>query len=144
MVDQTLPEIRQVQEINKAKRYEQKQKEKKDKMETIKNLTKKLNLFCGATDRASDNGFKYLYMDKADKLIKEYKYKLQEGKNKMKEYNVNRIHSDLNNFDMYLQEHFERVSYDDYADLNTYIKHMKYVSKRLKKLDKIEKILDKE
>ena len=61
---------------NKAKRYEQKQKEKKDKMETIKNLTKKLNIFCGATDRASDNGFKYLYMDKADKLIKEYKYKL--------------------------------------------------------------------
>ena len=76
MVDQTLPEIRLVQEKNKAKRYEQKQKEKKDKMETIKNLTKKLNLFCGATDRASDNGFKYLYMDKADKLIKEYKYKL--------------------------------------------------------------------
>ena len=76
MVDQTLDEIRQVQEINKAKRYEQKQKEKKDKMETIKKLAKKLNLFCGATDRASDNGFKYLYMDKADKLIKEYKYKL--------------------------------------------------------------------
>ena len=61
---------------NKAKRYEQKQKEKKDKMETIKKLAKKLNLFCGATDRASDNGFKYLYMDKADKLIKEYKYKI--------------------------------------------------------------------
>jgi len=76
MADQTLDEIRQVQEINKAKRYEQKQKEKKDKMETIKNLTKKLNLFCGATNRASDNGFKYLYMDKADKLIKEYKYKI--------------------------------------------------------------------
>ena len=30
MVDQTLPEIRQVQEINKAKRYEQKQKEVKN------------------------------------------------------------------------------------------------------------------
>ena len=76
MFDQTLPEIRQVQEINKAKRYEQQQKEKKDKMETIKNLTKKLNLFCGATDRASDNGFKYLYMDKAEKIIKDYANKL--------------------------------------------------------------------
>ena len=76
MVDQTLPEIRQVQEINKAKRYEQKQKEKKDKMETIKNLTKKLNLFCDATNRASDNGFKYLYMDKAEKIIKDYANKL--------------------------------------------------------------------
>ena len=61
---------------NKAKRYEQKQKEKKDKLETIKKIAKKLKLFCDATDRASDNGFKYLYMDKADKLIKEYKYKL--------------------------------------------------------------------
>ena len=76
MVDQTLPEIRQVQETNKAKRYEQKQKEKKDKIEIIKNLAKKLNLFCGATDRAADNGFKYLYMDKAEKLIKDYADKL--------------------------------------------------------------------
>ena len=63
------------------------------------------------------------------------------GKNKMKEYNVNRIHSDLNNFDMYLQEHFGRVSYDDDADVNVCIKDMKYVSKRLKKLDRIEKVL---
>ena len=76
MADQTLDEIRQVQEINKAKRYEQKQKEKKDKMETIKKLAKKLNLFCGATDRASDNGFKYLYMNKAEKIIKDYANKL--------------------------------------------------------------------
>ena len=76
MADQTLDEIRQVQEINKAKRNKKKQKEKKDKMETIKNLTKKLNLFFFFFNRASDNGFKYLYMDKADKLIKEYKYKI--------------------------------------------------------------------
>ena len=33
MADQTLDEIRQVQEINKAKRYEQKQKEKQKKHE---------------------------------------------------------------------------------------------------------------
>ena len=59
----------------------------------------------------------------------------------MKEYFVKTIHSDLSNFDMYLQEHFERVSYDDDADVNVCIKDMKYVSKRLKKLDKIEKII---
>mgnify|MGYP003114459734 CR=1 FL=1 len=57
----------------------------------------------------------------------------------MKQYNVNKIHSDLNNLDMYLQEHFRRVSYDDDADVNACIKDMKYVSKRLKKLDRIEK-----
>ena len=76
MPDQTLTEIRVVQEKNKAKRYEQKQKQKKDKMKIIKDVTKKLNLFCTATDRAEDNGFKYLYMDKAERLIKEYKTKL--------------------------------------------------------------------
>ena len=73
---------------NKAKMYEQKQKEKKDKLETIKKIAKKLNLFCDATDRASDNGFKYLYMDKAEKIIKDYANKIQKGKNKMKTYRV--------------------------------------------------------
>ena len=62
----------------------------------------------------------------------------------MKDYFVKNIHQDLNNFDMYLQEHFERVSYDDDADINACIKDMKYVSKRLKKLDKIEKILNQQ
>ena len=62
----------------------------------------------------------------------------------MKDYYVKTIHSDLNNFDMYLQEHFARVSYDDDADVNACIKDMKYVSKRLKKLDKIEKILNQQ
>ena len=61
----------------------------------------------------------------------------------MKDYFVKNIHQDLNNFDMYLQEHFERVSYDDDADINACIKDMKYVSKRLKKLDSIEKIFEK-
>ena len=58
----------------------------------------------------------------------------------MKDYFVKAIHSDLNNFDMYLQEHFERVDYDGDADVNACIRDMKYVSQRLKKLDKIEKI----
>ena len=121
MVDQTLDEIRQVQEINKAKRYEQKQKEKKDKMETIKNLTKKLNLFCGATDRASDNGFKYLYMDKADKLIKEYKYKLQEGKNKMRDQKDISKYGELIDYNSkkvnnYLKNHYKGWSYCEGCD----------------------------
>jgi hypothetical protein len=62
----------------------------------------------------------------------------------MLDYYVKNIHSDLNNFDMYLQEHFARVSYDDDADVNACIRDMKYVSKRLKKLDKIEKILNQQ
>jgi len=62
----------------------------------------------------------------------------------MLNYYVKNIHSDLNNFDMYLQEHFARVSYDDDADVNACIRDMKYVSKRLKKLDKIEKILNQQ
>ena len=61
----------------------------------------------------------------------------------MANYYVNTIHSDLNNFDMYLQDHFARVSYDDDADVNACIRDMKYVSKRLKKLDRIEKIFEK-
>jgi len=60
----------------------------------------------------------------------------------MSDYFVKNIHQDLNNFDMYLQEHFERVSYDDDADVNSCITDMKYVSKRLQKLDRIEKILE--
>ena len=61
----------------------------------------------------------------------------------MKNYYVKTIHSNLNNFDMYLQDLFTRVLYDD-VDVNACIKDMKYVSKRLKKLDKIEKITSKQ
>ena len=60
----------------------------------------------------------------------------------MSDYFVKNIHQDLNNFDMYLQQHFGNVSYDDYADVKACITDMKYVSKRLKKLDRIEKILE--
>ena len=59
----------------------------------------------------------------------------------MTNYYVKTIHADLNNFNMYLQEHFARVSYDDDTDINACIKDMRYISKRLKKLDRIEKIL---
>jgi len=60
----------------------------------------------------------------------------------MSDYFVKNIHQDLNNFDMYLQDHFGRVSYDDDSDVNACITDMKYVSRRLKKLDRIEKILE--
>jgi len=73
---QLTPEHFELHDSNKAKRYEQKKQQRKKKTEIIKDLAKKLNLFCGATDRATDNGFKYLYMDKAEELIKEYKTKL--------------------------------------------------------------------
>ena len=49
-----------------------------------------------------------------------------------------------NNFDMYLQELFGRVEYDGDSDVNACIRDMKYVSERLKKLDRIEKITSKE
>ena len=73
MTDQTRPEIVAVHEKNKARSHERK---KKDKIKIIKDLTKKLNLFCTATDRASDNGFSYLYIEKAQQLIKKYADKL--------------------------------------------------------------------
>ncbi len=62
----------------------------------------------------------------------------------MKNYFVKTIHPDLNNFDMYLQELFGRVEYDGDSDVNACIRDMKYVSERLKKLDRIEKITSKE
>ena len=73
---QLTPEHFELHDSNKAKRYEQKKQQRKKKTEIIKDLAKKLNLFCGATDRASDNGFKYLYMDKAEKIIKDYANKI--------------------------------------------------------------------
>ena len=63
---------------------------------------------------------------------------------KEKEFGVNNFHGDLNNLYIYLEEHFDRVSYDDDSDVIACNKDIKLISKRLKKLDKIEKILDKE
>ena len=53
----------------------------------------------------------------------------------MSGYYVGKIHNDLNNVDMYLQEHFDRVSYDSDEDYKACIKDVKYITKRLKKLD---------
>ena len=63
---------------------------------------------------------------------------------KEKEFGVNNFHGDLNNLYMYLEEHFDRVSYDSDSDAIACNEDIKLISKRLKKLDKIEKILDKE
>ena len=60
---------------------------------------------------------------------------------RMSGYYVGKIHNDLNNVDMYLQEHFERISYDSDEDYKACIKDVKYITKRLKKLDRIEKIM---
>ena len=57
-------------------------------------------------------------------------------------YYVKKIHHDLNNVDMYLQEHFDRVSYDSDKDYKACIRDVKYITKRLKKLDRIEKIVN--
>ena len=59
----------------------------------------------------------------------------------MSGYYVGKTHNDLNNVDMYLQEHFDRVSYDSDEDHKSCIKDVKYITKRLKKLDRIEKIM---
>ena len=58
----------------------------------------------------------------------------------MKQYNLNIIHPNLHKFEMYLREHFGTVSYDDDAEVNACITDMNYVSKRLKKLERIEKV----
>tara|TARA_B100000029_G_scaffold486336_1_gene540583 strand:+ start:425 stop:616 length:192 start_codon:yes stop_codon:yes gene_type:complete len=59
----------------------------------------------------------------------------------MKGYFVGKIHNDLVNVDMYLDEHFGRVSYDSDADVIACIKDMKSITKRLNKLDRIEKVM---
>lgn len=59
----------------------------------------------------------------------------------MSGYYVGKIHNDLNNVDMYLQEHFDRINYDSDEDYKACIKDVKYITKRLKKLDRIEKII---
>ena len=76
MADQTLDEIRQVQEINKAKRYEQKQKEKKQKDQIYFEGVDKLNKLANAYDKATDQGIKEVYKNKWLELIKIYANKI--------------------------------------------------------------------
>ena len=76
MADQTLDEIRQVQEINKAKRYEQKQKEKQKKHELFIDGKKKLDSLANAYNKAADQGIKEVYKKKWFELIKIYAAKI--------------------------------------------------------------------
>ena len=76
MADQTLDEIRQVQEINKAKRYEQKQKEKKQKDQIYFEGVDKLNKLANAYDKATNQSIKEVYKNKWLELIKIYANKI--------------------------------------------------------------------
>tara|TARA_R100000655_G_scaffold87704_1_gene127958 strand:+ start:699 stop:887 length:189 start_codon:yes stop_codon:yes gene_type:complete len=58
----------------------------------------------------------------------------------MIEYFVAKIHNDLDNVDTYLNKYFARMKCSD-SNINNCIKDMKYITKRLKKLDRIEKII---
>ena len=59
----------------------------------------------------------------------------------MSGYYVGKIHNDLNNVDMYLQEHFDRVSYDSDEDYKACIKDVKYITKRLKKFCSLQYLI---
>jgi hypothetical protein len=56
---------------------------------------------------------------------------------------IKKYHSDLDNFYLYLEDHFAIRSYDSDEDLKAVKEDFKYVSQRLKKLDRLEKILNK-
>jgi len=76
MVDQTLDEIRQVQEINKAKRYEQKQKDKQKNKHIFLKLNDRLNMLSYGYRKASNEDIKEIYINKGIELIKDYANKL--------------------------------------------------------------------
>jgi len=61
---------------NKAKRYEQQQKEKKQKDQIYFEGVDKLNKLANAYDKANDQGIKEVYKNKWFELIKIYANKL--------------------------------------------------------------------
>ena len=71
MVDQTLPEIRQVQEINKAKRHEQQQKDKQKNKHIFLKLADRLNMLSYGYKKASNEDIKEVYINKGIELIKD-------------------------------------------------------------------------
>ena len=76
MADQTLDEIRVVQEINKARIHAQKQKEKKQKDQIYFEGVDKLNKLANAYDKAADQGIKEVYKNKWLELVKIYAAKI--------------------------------------------------------------------
>ena len=76
MPDQTLDEIRQVQEINKAKEYETKKREKQKKHELFIDARNKLDKLANAYNKADDQGIKEVYKNKWLELVKIYANKI--------------------------------------------------------------------
>ena len=77
MTDQTKDEIRIVQEINKAKTYEQKKSENQKRHELFINARSRMDKIANAYNKAANEEFKKLYKDKWFKLIKLYAQKVE-------------------------------------------------------------------
>jgi hypothetical protein len=56
---------------------------------------------------------------------------------------IKKYHPNLDNFYLYLEEHFALHSYDGDEDIKAVKEDFKYVSERLKKLDRLEKTFSK-
>ena len=66
---------------NKAKMYEQQQKEKKQKDQIYFEGVDKLNKLANAYNKADDQGIKEVYKNKWLELVKIYANKIQKGNN---------------------------------------------------------------
>ena len=73
---QLTPDHFELHDSNKAKRYEQKQKEKKRKDQIYFEGVDKLNKLANAYDKATDQGIKEVYKNKWLELVKIYAAKL--------------------------------------------------------------------
>ena len=77
MPDQTIDEIRIVQEINKARNHERKMSDRQRKHELFIDGRKQLDNLAKAYNKAENLEFKKLYKDKWFKLIKVYANKIE-------------------------------------------------------------------
>jgi|DEB0MinimDraft_6_1074348.scaffolds.fasta_scaffold179811_2 hypothetical protein len=77
MPDQTIDEIRIVQEINKARNHERKMSDRQRKHELFIDGRKQLDNLANAYNKAENLEFKKLYKDKWFKLIKVYANKIE-------------------------------------------------------------------
>ena len=77
MPDQTIDEIRIVQEINKARNHERKMSDRQKKHELFIDGRKQLDNLANAYNKAENLEFKKLYKDKWFKLIKVYANKIE-------------------------------------------------------------------
>ena len=73
---QLTPEHFELHDSNKAKRYEQKQKEKKQKDQIFFEGVDKLNKLANAYNKATDQGIKEVYKKKWFELVKIYANKI--------------------------------------------------------------------